>query len=77
MIDVLFYDKRNNRQVWASELMEVKVVNLVGKVVGDIGYKSEECSSYKNWNCYTKDKNLIFLRLEFRDTPHRDQAAEE
>lgn len=32
--------------------------------LGDIGWKSKDCPSYKNWDMWTLRSNLVFLRLE-------------
>ena len=33
-------------------------------LVAELGYKSEDCPDYANWNLYTTTKDLVFLRLE-------------
>jgi hypothetical protein len=34
------------------------------RVIGELGYKSKECESYKNWDLWTMLNDLVFLRLE-------------
>jgi len=34
------------------------------KVISTLAYKSDDCPSYKNWDCHLNESDLIFLRLE-------------
>lgn len=75
---VVFYDRKNRREVTNEQLMPIKLVRevwlgcsqdpdqdcLVTEDVATLGYKSEECPNYKNWDLYCNYTDLIFLRLE-------------
>jgi hypothetical protein len=32
--------------------------------IANLGYKSEECKSYCNWDLSCRDEDLVFLRME-------------
>lgn len=32
--------------------------------IGELGYKSDNCPSYKNWDYWCNTSDLVFLRLE-------------
>jgi hypothetical protein len=44
--------------------MTPMVVYPKERVLANIGYKSETCPSYKNWDLYCQDTDLVFLRFE-------------
>lgn len=48
------------------------------QVIGEFAYKSENCPSYKNWDLYLMESDLVFLRCEARDPKvERWRRAEE
>lgn len=76
---VIFYDRKNNREVSNKELKKTNcVVELVrcddeAKMypeypytmqIGSYGYKSKNCPKYQNWDLYCMLNDLVFLRLE-------------
>lgn len=102
-MDVVFYDRKNRREVRLSQLVRInlqseylsgdsqdhprsfddlkpddvidpKTGEAVGHcpgrlwfspvIAGDVGYKSEKCPSYQNWDLYCLESDLVFLRLE-------------
>jgi len=86
-MDTIFYDRKNNREVKSSELMQINLVEtrlvidseeytrgewlgqvkhpayLKEKQIGSIGYKSEKCPKYSNWDLTLHTSDLVFLRL--------------
>lgn len=40
------------------------VIHSVDEVVSDIGYKSENCPEYQNWDLHCLANDLVFLRFE-------------
>lgn len=37
---------------------------IATKTIGEVGYKTENCPDYKNWDNWCMESDLIFLRLE-------------
>lgn len=84
MLNVVFWDRKNKREVRSSQLMFTNVVqhyvtccdaddaprpaleelSNTQQVIGEIGYKSESCPSYCNWDLYSMEVDLVFIRLE-------------
>lgn len=83
-MDVIFYDRRNKREVKASQLFPINFIqkivvadtderkwvsdldelSVIEKKLGEIGYKSDNCESYQNWDMWLMESELVFLRLE-------------
>lgn len=86
-MEAIFYDRKNHREVKASELMSTNFVEVIlvvdseefttgewqqdkhkaylsEKQIATLGYKSKDCESYKNWDLYLNQSDLIFLRVE-------------
>lgn len=73
---VVFYDRKNKREVKSSELMRIRLVRNVYVDDGDgtmvsseieiasVGYKDKNCGSHTNWDLYCTENDLVFLRLE-------------
>jgi len=49
--------------MWKEEKTP-KVLHLKEKLVSNLGYKSENCPNYQNWDLYTTIDSLVFLRFE-------------
>lgn len=80
MMVVVFYDRKNQREVRSDELMPITLVQNVVRAeagqnwkknmwidelpLGTIGYRSAKCPSYQNWDLYLTESDLVFLRLE-------------
>lgn len=91
-MDVLFYDRKNDCNVKASQLMEINLVECYGaiddegfgagtpvktltekygeechvigqRVVSKLGYKSEKCPAFCNWDNHLNPSDLVFLKL--------------
>ena len=86
--EAVFYDRKHNCEVYASQLMPIRAVveiqrhdhNFTGHVldaiheeppsphdlvIGEFGYKSKTCASYKEWDCAVLYSDLVFIRFEF------------
>lgn len=87
-MDVVFYDRKNERKVRASELMLINLVEmrlvidseeytdgewlgpdkhpayLKEHKLGTLGYKSEKCPKYCNWDMWLLQSDLVYLRIE-------------
>lgn len=72
MLTVIFYDRKNQREVSNKELVPINVVvevpattrNIHRIPIGEFGYKSKQCPKTSNWDLYCLYSDLIFLRLE-------------
>ncbi len=76
----VFYDRKNNQEVKNTELCFInytvelavidscenakKILNSHDLQLGELGYKSKECHSYRNWDLTCMYTDLIFLRFE-------------
>lgn len=75
----IFYDRKHNCEVSNEELMLINlVVDLVNCTnddfngidsyheyqLGELGYKSENCPDYRNWDIAVMYTDLVFLRFE-------------
>ena len=90
---VLFYDRKNKRQVRSDQLMSINLCEsyaavsdegfgpgtpvktltdkygdeclvIATRILATIGYKSENCPKYCNWDLWTTINDLIFLNFE-------------
>lgn len=90
---VIFYDRKNRREVSNEELMQTHVMESYAGVcdegmrpgtplkeltaqygedmvfisrrrVASLGYKSDKCPDYQNWDLMCDDSDLVFLRTE-------------
>lgn len=75
----VFYDTKNKCEVDSSQLMQINYVTHLHSddmhdpgsnlgfhtlQLGNIGWKSPKCSKHCNWDMWTLESNLVFLRLE-------------
>lgn len=58
-----FWDQKNHRIVMSDQLMKITLVDENEKPLGSIGYKSEKCPSYQNWDMWCNPHDLIFKQL--------------
>jgi hypothetical protein len=77
---VLFWDRKNNRRVWNTELMpinfcETRVCEQDDQYfskeycLANIGYKSIPHKKYRNWDLFTTVNDLIFLGFDDETQP--------
>ena len=72
MLTVIFYDRKNQREVSNKELMPINAVaevpvtthNIHSIQIGEFGYKSKKCPKCTNRDLYCMYSDLVFLRLE-------------
>lgn len=84
----IFYDTKNKCEVNSKQLMRINFVtdllstdsddhsSTIGyhrMQLGNIGWRTKECPSCQNWDKWTLEENLVFLRLE--DEPEELQDA--
>jgi len=48
-----------------SNIINLDQLRSVDKQIGTIGYLDEHAHDHQNWNAWTTENDLIFLRLEF------------
>jgi hypothetical protein len=87
-VEVVFYDRKNHREVKASQLCQINYVEtslvidseefrggewqgqsvhpayLQERRVASLGYCSESCPPYRNWDLTAVPEDLVFLRFE-------------
>ena len=80
MIKVIFYDRKYDCEVSNDQLVFVNVQTDVISTdreddivedrgyhtlqLGEVGYKSEDCDSFRNWDRFLMVSDLVFLRFE-------------
>jgi hypothetical protein len=82
-MNVIFYDTKNKSEVASNQLMRINYVTDVFSKdrddsdapvefhtmqLGNIGWKSKTCHNSANWDMWTLESNLVFLRLEDNNT---------
>lgn len=82
-MEVVFYDRRNKREVKSSELRPINLVEMrlvvdekhLGYLkeykLGTLGYKSDKCPEHCSWDMWLTESDLVFLRVEYSTREER------